>query len=454
MSNIKKQKGYAALLIIFVLGMVSVLIASSLLATGYGESLMGRTTNSSLKAFYAANSGVEDAVFKIRTIPNFGVSSTQNFTLPVDTASAAVTVTGSQSTRQITSVGTFGVYARKIVTTVQNTSVTPGFIYAIQAGTNGIEIDQQSSVKATSGDGNAYSNGYIAGAKSDTQAGACKNSASAIFGSVWAVTNVDKLANNDKGPCVTKDASANSLNYCHVFGKRNAPSAPSGNCDGGTYVNTPAPTPIPLPDMNIQGLKNYLTNKGTTFSGDCTADGTLTSCGGVTNTVGNLIITGTLTVPSNKTLTVSGPVWVKGNIIFNSNVIIALANTIGQMVITDGIITSNSNVTFGGGGTAFLLFLSTYNPYPSPSPTPTPGPSSAFCNTPAITVQSNTNDVLFYAPVGCVSVSSNSTFNGAILGEKIVVNNNSTVNYDPNLANAIFTINGPGGWQIQSFAEQ
>lgn len=461
----KKQRGFAALLIIFVLGMVSLLVASGLLITGYNESQMARTEASGTAAFYEANSGVEEALYKINHVPNYGVGSPATFTVSMNSGSASIIVhDGTATQRTIDSTGTSGTYVSEIHTVVQNTSVTPGFMYAIQAGPDGFELDNNSTIQALSGDGNIYSNGYIKGKNNGS--GLCTSgSPSLIKGSAWAVTSIDKL-NPGTGVCVMKNAYANNLSYCNVIGNRNSPNSPSGNCNGGSYINSPAPTPIPLPDMGVDALKNYVISKGTTFTGDCTADGSLSSnnCAGTSNILGNIIITGNLVVnvPSGSRLNFSGPVWVKGSITFNSHTTVGLAaaTTISQIVVSDNTINSASNVTFCTnsisclGGTAYLMFLSTYPAKITPTPTPTPSPAPEGCSNPAITIQSNSNSVLFYAPSGCVSVSANSTFQGAILGQKIVVNANSTVNYDPNLATAIFGLTQSGGWQTMSFSQQ
>ncbi len=453
----KKQQGFAALLIIFILGMVSILLASGLILTGYNESQMARTGASGVSAYYVADSGVEDAIYKLNAMPAFASSSNVAYTLPVGAGHTSVTVSpvsGNSKQRTVDSVGTMGTFVTRIHALVQNTSLTPGFLYAIQAGVNGIEIRNNSTIKATTGDGNVYSNGYIAGAKNDNQAGACKNSATAILGSAYAVTSFDKTeGNNDSGVCVLKDAYASAFNYCFVGGSRSL--AATANCPGGTVFSpaVPAPTPIPLPDMDVAGLKTYLTNRGTTYSGDCTVNGTPSSCGGVTNTIGNMIITGNLTVPQNTTVTFTNPVWVKGTITFNQNVVIGLTGTVGKIIVTDQPMTVANNNTFTSVGNAHLLFLSTYTSYPSPSPTPTPGVTSPFCDTPAISIKSNTSNVLFYAPYGCVSVSNNAQFNGALLGEKIVISNTSTIAYNPDLATAVFTTSAHGGWQIASFRQ-
>ena len=113
----------------------------------------------------------------------------------------------------------------------------------------------------------------------------------------------------------------------------------------------------------------------------------------------------------------------------------------------------DSNVSSTPVGNAYLLFISSYTLYPSPSPTPTPGPGSHFCDTAAINISNNTSNILFYALNGCLAISNNATFTGAVVGEKITVSNNSHIKYDANLINAAFDITQAGGWQIASFKQ-
>lgn len=452
-----KQKGFAALLIIFILGMVSILVASGLILTGYNESQMARTGASGTSAFYVANSGVEDALYKLNTIPNFAAVTSVTFPLPVHTGNAVVTVKpgGNSKERIIDSVGTMGPFTTRIHALVQNTSVKPGFLFAVQGGVNGVEISNSKV------DGKAFSNGYIRGNKASVQANACKMTGTDrawITETATAVDTIGKLDTNDTGVCISGDAIASYLKECYVVGTRTSPNAVDSNCDGNVTppVISPAPPPVPPPmsDADIQSVKTYLTNKGTTFSGSCTIDGTshVTNCGSTTNTIGNIIITENLTVASNNILKISGPVWVKGSITFNSNVSVTITAPTGQIVITDQPLISSSNTAFDHNGNAYLLFISTYTAYPSPTPTPPPDPSSAFCDTPAITISSNTSNVLFFTPAGCALINSNATFVGSLVAEKVKIINNSTVTYDANLANAVFSTSQAGGWQIASFS--
>jgi len=458
-----KQQGFAALLIIFILGMVSILVASGLILTSYNESQMARSGASGTSAYYVANSGVEDAIYKLNTIPNYAALGPMPYTLAVNNGTTVGTaaytvspVSGNIKQRTIDSVGTMGSYVSRIHALVENTSVKPGFKFAVQGGTNGVEIDNSKV------DGDVFSNGYIRGNKASVKNGACKDTGTGlawITGTANAVDTIGKLDTNDTGPCITQNAIAAHLTECYVFGTRTSPNAVSSDCDGAVTppVTSPAPTPAPLPlsESDIQSVKNYLTNKGTTHFGACTIDGTshTTNCGGTTNTIGNIIITGNLDVSSNNTLTVSGPVWVKGTITFNSHVLVTITAPTGQIVVTDQPLTSDSNTAFDHNGNAYLLFISTYTPYPSPTPTPTPDPLSTFCATPAISISSNTENVLFFAPSGCALINSNATFKGSLVAEKVKITNNSEVTYDSNLANAIFSTSQAGGWQIASFKQ-
>lgn len=472
------EKGQAAILIVFVLGMISILISLSLTETGFKESIMGRTDVASAKAFYVANSGVEEAFAQIGRNPDYQGAGTQNFALVVGEGQAQVTVSGTEDQKTIKSVGTNGAFVRKLNVEIQNTSLKPGFDHAIHAGQGGFELNQNSIITGYDYinnervDGNVFSNRSVLGDSTAHDDDGCKGkltgsghspgSSSWIFGSVWAVENIDRLTENpNSGMCISGEAHANQLKYCFVEGNRVSLNTPEEGCSdpgSGPYVPVPPPypTPHPLPEMGVANLKDYLLGRGKVFSGDCILDGSggPSDCSEGTNIIGNMIIAGNLRKPSNVNIKISGPVWVQKNVIFDSLGSVGLTadiTEVSQIMVVDGTILSDSNVVFGSNEAAFLLFISTY----APESTPPPEPESAeFCEPPAIRLSSNTNSVLFYATNGCVVVTPNSTFHGAILGEKIVVDNNSTVEYDPALQSAIFGLTKSGGWQVISFKEE
>ena len=450
------QKGQAALLSIFLLGLISLLIGVSLLKTGYDASIRGRSGAKSLKAFYSAQSGVEEALAKIQKT-DFGYPNPSSFSISVEEGSAEVSVYGEENQRTIESVGTHDNYIRRLKVVVQNTQIKPGFSNAILAGQGGVVLRNQTLVTSKDGSGgNVYSNTYIKGAKNDYNplTGDCKNAASKVDGSAYAVEIIDKLAVNDSGVCVIKETHAGSADYCWVKGDVFSPLPPSPvTCPfAGLWTNEQAPSEIALPNMGVDILKNYLSSKGEVFSGNCLADGSggTNDCTNGTLELGNIIITGDFEKPSNIDLYISGPVWVKGSVIFNSQGTVGLTpdiTEVSQILVTDGTLISDSNVVYGSNGNAFLLFISTYDPGVD---------RRDVCNdgvTPAIEISSNSNSVLFYSMNGCIQINANSVFHGAVLGEGIRVDNNSTVEYDPALQTTIYGLTKDGGWQTLSFEE-
>lgn len=460
-----RKNGYAAIVLITIIGLVGVYLAVGLMGSASGESFGGRGKSLSSGAFYASQSGVEDAIRRFWYIPDYGnvtEAFAETFTLThANGSTASVSIFGDDTNRTIRSIGTSGQFVRRIETEVFLSEVRPGFLYAIHAGAGGFEILNNSKVIGkpdafgVSRDGNVYSNASIKGRKNqyNTSPNKCHGSSSQISGSAWAVDAFDQLDTTDSGVCVVKDAHAADFIYCSVMGDGDGPNSPGVGCPIlGTVSVEPAPTPIPLPDMGIDDIKSYLNSQGTIFTGNCVADGSNapSDCTEGTGELGTIIITGSLTIPSNETILISGPVWVKDQIIIDSNVIVGLTTDItivSQIIITDKVLTSDSNVTFNSSGTAYLLFISTYDPRVA-DPT-----LADLCTDKSISVSSNTNSVLFYATDGCVLVNANSTFHGAVLGEKIRVENQSEVEYDPALAAAIFGLTSEGGWQVKSFRE-
>ena len=92
MKNHNSQLGQAAILIVFVLGMISLLIGISLSKTGFLASIMSRTTAASSQAFYAANSGVEDALLRASVDKSLGVSSAYTYSIDIGDINAEITI--------------------------------------------------------------------------------------------------------------------------------------------------------------------------------------------------------------------------------------------------------------------------------------------------------------------------------------------------------------------------
>ncbi|MFH0864177.1 MAG: pilus assembly PilX N-terminal domain-containing protein [Candidatus Gottesmanbacteria bacterium] len=453
----RNQTGQAAILLIFALGLIIVLIGLSLIKTGTLESLMSRSEIGSTKAFYIANAGVEKAYSLIKND-----TYTSPFPLNLESGSAQVSVTDNGNRKIIesrgTTQGTSANFTRKLIVTLQKTS---GLDYAVHAGSGGFELDVNSLITGKNGaSGNVYSNGDIMGKSSAHSDGHCiKNkeneAGSVIEGSVTAVGNIIKYKGGD-GVCVEQSLSANDLKECYVVGLRSGVNIDNDNCPSAAIeppviLNTPPPV-IKLPLMGEDEVIADI--KTTPFPNDCTLGGHITSedCSFGSNKIGPLIIKGGLTIESNTNVIFSGPVYIQGNLTIKSHVNISMDQTnpacISQMIITTGSISIASYVNIGNqscdpSGKAFLLFISKQV-----------ASGSDICQDPTISLSSNTDTVLFYTNDGCINIASKLDVHGTILGKKIHVSSNSTIEYDPDLKFADFGPQQEGDWQTLSFKEE
>ncbi len=436
-----KNKGVATLIMVFIIGMACLVVALGLLAIGSSAAIISNNSFGSKKAFYAAQAGVEDILVRLQQDPNLGGASPSSTDQTIlDEAYYVATISPYENGDRIaTATGRYKNYFKRIEVKLSTGSAGVPFSHAVQTGLGGVEIGTGSEIKclAPCTDGNVYSNGDIKGDN--------KNS-SKINGNVWAHGLITKLSvAGNAGVWVTKNASASGLIDCKVDGLRYAISTPGANCTGGTFTQTAtAPEIIPLPAFNEAYWKDHAENGGV-FNGDCSVlSGGADDCTYGTGRLGPLKVNGTLYVSNNKTVTVEGPLWVTGNITYDNNVIIQLSTNFrnaGTVIVTDGKMSQSNNVVFATAGTGRILSVSTYV-----------GDSSCS-NDVAMTVSNNVVGLIAYAVNGCVLLLNNSTYTGAIAAEKLVLKNNTIVEYDPSLATAINGITSHGGWGIFSWKE-
>lgn len=482
-------KGQAAILIIFVIGMVGLLIGMSLSKTGFAESMMGRGTAGSTYAFYVANAGIEDALYKIQKAEESGYYNIPQYTLKVGDGSTIVTISNRIVTkddtleriqRDILSVGTYDNYVRRIRVSAQIDILKPEFTRIIQAGVGGIEIERNVSISGRHKDGtpadvSIYSNSFVRGWHNGNNNRPNCDSPSAtsqIKGNVYAVDSIDRL-DNGYGPCIDGDAFAGAINQCRIFGSY---YSGSGNVNqascphNANYWCNPeddperckAPEEINLPEIYPDLIKEHI--GGNIHNGDCIIGNTnhAGSCyepnmdGSVT--VGNIIIKGDLITNSSSIMHISGPVYVEGNITFASNQTINLHPSIvdktSLIILSEGRIIANSNTNFTSVDSSFLLLASLYE-----NDLKEKDGLTYVCegndNIDAISIHSNVNSILFYAVNGCAYVKSSAgkEYFGAIIARGVKIDQNVALVYDPVLEAAEFKLSQDGGWQISSFTE-
>jgi hypothetical protein len=339
---------------------------------------------------------------------------------------------------------------------VANTNASGGNIqYAVQSGLGGIEMAPNSEVR-----GDFYSNGPVIAGNNTT-----------ILGNVWSSQAAGSVSGTTVGssspPTATsrcpnppldptnynkKELRSHLITSSEVYGKafyqtisgsvKAGPNksvtclenATGPDCNDGAA--DPNFTNYPITPQQIADFKDIADDN--TTSGDVTIS-TDTSFG-PRKIVGNLTVTGGV-------LTLTGPVWVTGTIDLNHpGVTVRLSATMGEAssaLISDQVVDIKNNAVLQGSGNvkSFLIIISTF----------TDNDLSTF----GIRGSNNSTAVIYFSPDDLILVSQNAVLNNTT-GKKIKLENNSCIQYNPNLTGffipggtpqAISTVTGT--WQDQ-----
>lgn len=124
--------------------------------------------SNSQQAYFAAEGGSEDAVYRIKN----NLATPAYYTLSVGGAQTEITTTTNGNQKTIQARGTASGDTRAVQASLTITTVNPSFYYGTQVGEGGITMNQNSRVEgAGGGAGNVYSNGAVTGASNATITG-------------------------------------------------------------------------------------------------------------------------------------------------------------------------------------------------------------------------------------------------------------------------------------------
>lgn len=226
---------------------------------------------------------------------------------------------------------------------------------------------------------------------------------------------------------------------------------------GVAHPGSPTPPEIQMP-ISSTTLASWIAeaDAGGTITGNCGSGG-VAACNTFPLTLGPKKIVGNLTVGNGEALTISGTLYVTGNISVSNNGTITcavsyLANSC--KLITAGSADISNNGIFQGSGTAgsYVLLLSTI------SNCLVSGTQHASCapNDSAINLSNNVDGALFYAMNSAIYISNNATVK-AVVGYKLVLDNNATIAYDSLVRNLTLSSDGGTGsgaaWNINRWNE-
>lgn len=163
------QKGAAMIIAVIFFLSISLVILVGIITPVVREFKIAGSTLDSKKAYFLAESGAEDALYRLRT--NKQISASESLTLGTVTVATTITDT-SASQKEISSIGDANTRERKVSLSV-TTGVGVSFSYGVQAGQGGFIMDNGSSII-----GSVYANGPITGSGSVTGSVTSANSAS------------------------------------------------------------------------------------------------------------------------------------------------------------------------------------------------------------------------------------------------------------------------------------
>jgi hypothetical protein len=152
--NYKTNSGAAMMIVVFFFVFISLTILIGIIAPVVREFKIAGTTVNSKSAYFLAESGVEDAIYRLKT--NKQISGTETLTLGSSSATTTITTVGSNQ-KQIESLSDVNSSQRKLSLSLTTTAGV-SFSYGVLAGQGGVELNGSGTIN-----GNVYANGPITG---------------------------------------------------------------------------------------------------------------------------------------------------------------------------------------------------------------------------------------------------------------------------------------------------
>lgn len=363
---------------------------------------------SSKQSYYLAEAGTEDVVYRI----SHGMPySTSGQTLSIDGQTVTINTETVSGRKIVTATGDWNDSQRSIqARLVAGEGVA--FYYGVQIGQGGFTIGNNSGIN-----GSVYSNGSITG-----------SNGSYITGTAVAVGNI---TNVDVGTSTTSDAWATGITSINVTGNLYCQTGTGNNKSCNLTKGVPPSVGYPLTEEEINGWKADASAGGTTVGNVTISSNT---------TLGPRKIEGNLIVNAFTTLTVTGTIYVTGSITLGNDAGVRLSSGYGEsggIVMSDGTITFNNNVTLAGSGTSgsYLMMMTNSN-------------SSS-----AISIgNGNTTEVILYAQNGTIQMGNNANVR-SLTANTIALGNNTVLNYTQGLLDAVFNSGPSGGYQIDGWKD-
>lgn len=427
--KLRREPGVVAIAFVFMILFIALSLALSIVFVFLNRLEVAKNVGYSEQAFYATESGVEDALLRLMD-PAKSLPPSLPYTFYVASASVEVDVQDQGNVKTVIVEGDLLSRVRAVGVEVATDTTGASLIYGAQVGAGGIAMSQGSQII-----GSVYSNGSISG----------DNNAE-ITGDAFLAQNGNRLEDIEVGG----NAAAYSMEDCTVNG--NATFVTGGginDCDIlGTTTEQPTEIPtvaMPISQAMIDGWKSDAEVGGTISAGD------YQPAAGSTVTIGPGVIEGNMIIKNNQTVNLSGTVWVRGYVDVDNGSSIRLTAAYGAdsgMLITDSWVHVKNNGEFRGSGTAgsYIMILTT---------SACDGSSASGCthHNAALDLHNNAEGAIFYAGSGLVNLHNNVGVT-QLTAWKVALDNNAVVQYSIGLADFNFSSGPSGGWNVSDWREQ
>ncbi|HEY4510135.1 MAG TPA: pilus assembly PilX N-terminal domain-containing protein [Candidatus Paceibacterota bacterium] len=191
MTHFQKQKGFIGLYLTIAVLVIMIGIIASI---GFGVLTQQRIIQNmtqSAQAYFAAESGVEDALLRVATNKSF----VSPYSLGVGSASANIIISSIvNGVRTITAEGDSQSRFRTAEVEFRISTTGVGFFYGVQVGEGGVTMENNSKIQGAGGiAGNFYSNGPVVGDAGATITGDVTVATGVALSAEFTVCNTDQI---------------------------------------------------------------------------------------------------------------------------------------------------------------------------------------------------------------------------------------------------------------------
>lgn len=451
--NVDIKSGQAAITAVIFMLIIMLSVFSGISGFALKEAGSAEKNFRSRVSFFTAESGIDDAVYRLKR----GKNIPSSFPIFLNGSISTTTVSDVLGTKQITSSGEFLESFRSLRSIL---SSGPGaqFFYGAQIGSGGLVMDNNSKIDGSGGSvGNVYSNGPIEGDNGAVITGDAVSAGSSgkienmvVYGNAYAhEIKSSKVCGNGYHQVI--DSSSQSF-----IQNPSQPTCPSPLSPGTLFPRSSdsASEPMPIATSTIDSWKNDAAAGGT-ISGNCGTNGA-SGCNISDNgtlSLGPKKITGNLVLTKKQTLIVAGTLYFQGNIDIDSTsgATIKCDSSFGTnscLLITDGWIHIQNNVAFQGSGAAgsYIMVVSTKKNCNGGS-----GGSCTHHNA-ALDLHNNATGAIFYVPDSMANLH-NGVEVTQLTANKLELGNDAVARYESGLQNVHFSSGSSGGWTISEWKE-